>query len=206
MFDNERGHQFYGRIREFLQDSEGWVLPTLYPDDVVLLAYQENHHPTTLTKKLRHSKQFGIPKDFDSRNPAHLKELFCELFAGACLANLLVVESFVTSGRSVYSMARLLQIPTDNVKIRLVTYYLMRFPKKTKEDKASFDLLKAIEKKAWDFHLQYSQTTTEEMIKQYRELNLREKEAVDRSREKAARLLEEGWKQLEFPVMDATQD
>lgn len=152
MANNETLSRFYGVMQEFRRDADDWALPALHPDETILLAYQENHYPTKLAKKLRHSKQFGIPGDFDTRNPAHLEELFCELFAGALLANPLSIESYVTSGLSVSAMARILEIPADNMKIRLVTYYLMRFPEATEESRNASTYFRAIEKKLGIFN------------------------------------------------------
>lgn len=197
MISHENIHRFYGKIQELRQNAEGWVLPTLYPDEAILPAYRENHYPTKLTKKLRHSKQFGIPKDFDTRNPAHLEELFCELFAGALLANPLLVESYVTSGLSVSGMARILKIPTDNMKIRLITYFLMRFPEETEEGENASIYLKAIEKKAWDTQLSACQKTAEEWIEWHRATDTQVKKNVRDFMERAEQ--QEPWEQLKFP-------
>lgn len=170
--------QLYSVIDHWHHEAKDWILPSLIPDELVQEAYKEQRYPTYLTRTLRKSKQFAIPAAFDPKQKHDLEELVCEIFAGTLLANPLGLEFFIVCRMAPFRMASLFQMPTDNLKLRLASYYQMRFPEDGEEDQAVKEVLFSLEKQAWDLYLKANNTTTEARMEEQIQINTQIIDAV----------------------------
>ena len=139
----------FERIDFLTQDAKDWILPRFYPNRMIRDRFFQNGYPTHMTLELLASSEFAIPRPFDPTDQRHMNELYCELFPGSLLLNCIDLEQAIFENKTPEELSDEYEIPQDNVKIRLVQYYLLRFGEVETQIP-----LKGIEKWGFDLYLE----------------------------------------------------